>query len=246
VRKMLLVAAATLAVQTAPLSAADLGAPRTPVAAAVAAPVFNWTGFYLGGHLGYGTGRSTWGALGVADSFSPSGVFAGLQAGYNWQINQMVVGVEADVAYAGLRSSRVCANLNPGFTCDTRADMLASLRLRGGFAVDRTLIYVTGGLGLGSLKHRDSFTNTGVTWGTFNVTRAGFVVGAGMEYAFTPNVTAKLEYLYYDFGTASQGGDPGTIAGNGNTIFFRTNVHTVKLGLNYLFTTGPSPVSARY
>ncbi|WP_163566404.1 outer membrane protein, partial [Klebsiella pneumoniae] len=71
-----------------------------------------------------------------------------------------------------------------------------------------------------------------------NSTRVGYTVGGGLEYAFTPNWTAKVEYLYYGFGDRSNVFVPGDRVSQ--------NIHTVKLGVNYLFNTGGAPLSARY
>lgn len=124
-----------------------------------------------------------------------------------------------------------------------RGNFLGSVRARGGIAVDRALLYVTGGLGIGSFQHRATDAVTGALFGTgHSSTRVGLAVGGGLEYAFTPNVTAKVEYMYYHFGTAVA--PPGAVGGGAANI--RTDVHTVKLGINYLFSTGPSAVVARY
>ncbi|MGU9981224.1 outer membrane protein [Phreatobacter sp. HK31-P] len=229
--KKLLLASTALAAFVAGAQAADLGSPRMPIAAAVVAPAFSWTGFYIGAHVGYGFGRTTpvdivFGAF----PMNTSGGLVGGQIGFNYQINQIVLGAEADLAYAGISGSRVSVAPQVVFA---RTNMLGSVRARAGFAVDRALFYVTGGLGIqgGSFA-----TNTGP--GAERYTRTGWTVGAGVEYAMTPNWTVKAEYSYYNFGTRTLGPIyTGTI---------RADVHTVKLGVNYLFSTGPSAVVARY
>jgi len=244
-RRIVLAAVAAIAVSTGTAGAADLGATRVAVPAAIAAPVFNWTGFYLGAHVGYGTGTANWTYLpgGATVSPRPAGIFGGGQIGYNWQINQAVLGLEADVSAAGFRSSRACPGA--GFTCESRTDFLATFRARAGFAVDRALIYATGGLALGSLKNRTFDTATGALFGTFNQTRVGFAIGAGLEYAVAQNWTVKAEYLYVNFGAGTQA--PGATAlSRTSDVRIRTDVHTVKIGLNYLFATGRSAVVARY
>lgn len=236
--KKLLLASTAFVAFAAGAQAADLGAPRMPIAAEVVAPVFNWTGFYVGAHVGYGWGQSNWlggGPIGV----NPRGVFGGLQAGYNWQMNSIVFGLEADISAAGLTASVPCPN--PAFTCSGRSNFLSTVRGRVGVAADRALFYVTGGLAIGNWSHRAADGAGSIVGGhSSSVTRAGFALGAGLEYAFTPNVTAKAEYIYYHFSNYSALDQLGT------TSRFAPRAHTVKLGINYLFSTGPSAVVARY
>jgi len=224
----LLLAISALVAFTAGARAADLGAPRSPVAAAVVAPAFNWTGFYLGAHAGFAFGNTTAFGAGCPCPSSPNGVLLGGQLGFNYQINQIVLGVEADLAYAGVSGRSVV----PGGTVFYRTNMLGSLRARGGFAVDRALLYVTGGLGL---QGASMAVNVGPLE---KYTRVGWTLGAGVEYAVTQNWTVKAEYSYYNFGTRTLG---PTYAGT-----VRSDAHTVKLGVNYLFSTGPSAFVARY
>lgn len=233
--------------------AADLGSSRSPIPSAVIAPAgFNWTGFYVGGHVGYGWGSNKWGgiptigaAVNPLSTVNSNGFFGGGQLGYNWQFGQGVVGVEADAAFAGLDGWAFAPT--PNFAFRTRAEMLASLRARGGFAVDRALFYVTGGVALGNYRH-STLTNPGpTTIGRFSNTRTGYTLGAGVEYAFAPNWTAKIEYAYYNFGNATQvhatAAQQLRAAGFGTRI--SSDIHTVKIGVNYLFATGGA-ISARY
>ncbi len=225
--KKFLLASTALVAFAAGAQAADLGAPRMPIAAAVVAPVFSWSGFYLGAHAGYGFGNSRF-FNGIAFPTSVNGPLVGGQIGFNYQINQIVLGAEADLAFAAItgRASNLAA-------ISHRTSMLGSVRARAGFAVDRTLFYVTGGLGI----QGGSFATNGGA-GAERYTRMGWTLGAGVEYAMTQNWTVKAEYSYYNFGTRTLGPIyTGTL---------RADVHTVKLGVNYLFSTGPSAVVARY
>jgi outer membrane immunogenic protein len=232
--KKFLLASAAVAALASGAQAADLGAPRAPVAAAVYAPAFSWTGFYLGGHVGYGWAQARYTSPIVANnsSVNANGIFGGIQAGYNWQMNNFVFGLEADVAAGGLRRTYTALN---GDTYRASVPFLSSVRARAGFAADRALFYVTGGLGVATFQDR---WNLGGVITTASSTRAGFALGGGIEYAFTPNWTAKAEYMYYGFG------DRRNIVVAGDRV--RTDIHTVKLGINYLFSTGPSAVVARY
>lgn len=234
-KKFLLASAAVAALATG-AQAADLGAPRAPIAAAVYAPSFSWTGFYLGAHVGFGWGQARYTDFTTPannSSVTANGVFGGIQGGYNWQVNQFVFGLEADVAASAMRRTYTAANLVDTYRASI--PFLSSVRARAGFAADRALFYVTGGLGVATLQ--DRWFIGGVTT-TASSTRAGYALGAGVEYAFTPNWTAKVEYMYYGFG------DRRNVVVAGDRV--RTDIHTVKLGINYLFSTGPSAVVARY
>ncbi len=236
-KKFLLASAAVAALATG-AQAADLGAPRAPVAAAVIAPAFSWTGFYLGAHVGYGWAQARYTDFSgtfANGSTTANGVFGGIQGGYNWQFNNIVLGLEADVSAGGLRRTYA---LTATESYRASVPFLSSIRARAGFAADRALIYATGGLGIVSFQDRIFTTATNATLATGSTTRVGYTLGAGVEYAFTPNWTAKVEYLYYGFG------DRRNVLTANDRV--RTDIHTVKLGINYLFSTGPSAVVARY
>src|SRR5258708_6415178 len=123
-------------------AAADMRYPQQPyVKAPIHNPVFSWTGFYLGLNGGGGWGRSTWDRAG---DFDLSGGVIGGTAGFNWQMGQVVFGVEGDLDWSGVSgtTSTLCAA-----GCATRNGWLGTLRGRLGYAFDRFLPYVTGGLG---------------------------------------------------------------------------------------------------
>jgi outer membrane immunogenic protein len=204
-KKFLLCGAALVAlVAAAPASAADIPV-RGPLykAAPPPPPVFNWTGFYIGAHVGYGW-TYHWPGLPA----EPDGIFGGLQVGYNWQISRnWVVGIEADIA-----ATDISANVG-GF--DSSLDYIGTVRGRVGYAWDRTLLYVTGGYAYG-----DNNIN-----GSSN-THDGWVIGAGVEWAFAPNWSAKLEYLHIEL-------DSKFYPSIGSAQDLETNL--VKLGVNYRF-----------
>lgn len=251
-KKLLLAGVAAAALSTAAISsgalAADIGAPRVAVSETIIVPAaFTWTGFYGGVHVGYGWGRSNWTFQPPGSSTSPStnGVFGGGQIGYNFQINNMVLGIEGDASAADLSGWRACPNA--AFTCASRANFLGTIRGRVGYAWDRTLIYATGGVAFGTFRHRTYDAATVTQVGSFSNSRVGYALGAGLEYAWTPNVTTKLEYMYYDFGSSTQQAGLGSLDPTGfASTRIRNDVHTVKIGLNYLFSTGPGAVVSRY
>ena len=165
---------------------------------------------------------------------SGSGLVAGGQIGYNHQINNLVLGVEGDLGYFGV--SRRAGDAGGNFV-QWRTQWDASLRGRLGLAIDRTLLYVTGGLALADLRV-NGVTGLPLAFFPFAATqtRVGWTVGAGVEHALTPNWTVRAEYLYSNYGNRTIGPFAGVTM----------QTHKVRLGVNYLFSTGPSAVVARY
>ncbi|MBL8568452.1 MAG: porin family protein [Phreatobacter sp.] len=240
-KKFLLAGVAAVALASG-AQAADLGVARAPVAAVVMVPVFNWSGVFVGAQIGYGWGRNTReNTLPFINSYNSRGLLGGVHLGYNHQINNFVLGVVADIEAAGISGND--AGLG-GSIDGARINWQGSLRARAGIAFDRALIYATGGLAFGGINYT---TNGGGLIDSFNRTRAGWTIGGGVEYAFTPNWTAHVEYRYTDFGRASSPNFPGNLPVSGGFGYqTKTTTHTVRLGVSYLFSTGPSAVVARY
>jgi outer membrane immunogenic protein len=200
----------------APAFAADLPA-RMVTKAPAYVQVYNWTGFYVGVHAGYG-----WADTDFLGSSNQDGFFGGAQIGYNWQApgSNWVFGLELDSAWASLEGdTSVVAGLG---TVSSEVDYLGSFRGRIGYSWDRTLLYVTGGLGW---AHNEVSTSLA---GSASNTHFGYTLGAGVEYAFSGPWSVKAEYLYYGLGGESYGAAAGL-----NDVDL--NIHTVKLGLNYRF-----------
>ncbi|MCS3725852.1 outer membrane protein [Bradyrhizobium betae] len=213
----------TALVSTGAASAADLGA-RYTKAPAYAEPLFNWTGFYVGGHIGgawtneqainNGIG-APFGDLGPGDSFRQrsSGIMGGAQIGYNWQANNYVFGMEGTIS--GLDNKGTAVNTTIGAADDVftwRANVLATVVGRAGFAVQNNLFYVKGGYA--GVNNRLNVTDTvGPATGSGGQTHwaNGWTVGAGWEYGITRNWIVGLEYNYAAFGgqTYQLGGTSG-------------------------------------
>lgn len=195
--------------------AADLPRRTNPAAPAfTAVPVFSWTGFYVGVHAGYGFGQtSSTGAGGFSD---PDGFVGGGQIGYNYQLaNRVVLGLEAD--FSGTDLSATGPGVGFG-AARVDQNFIGTVRARIGYAADRFLPYVTGGFAYGG----SDVTIPGV--GSKDDTRFGYTVGAGLEYAFTNNWTARIEGLYVDLerdnvGTARVGQELGIIRAGVNYKF---------------------------
>jgi outer membrane immunogenic protein len=181
-----------LALPASAAAAADLSPGYAPVARAPVyySPYYNWTGFYLGINGGGGWGDSHWQGVG---HFGMSGGQVGGTAGYNWQIGQAVVGLEGDVDYNHLQGTTV-SPLCPGVSCSTSDSWLSTVRGRVGYAFDRVMPYVTGGLAVGDIRA----ATPGFTGG--NAVNPGWTVGGGVEFALPGNWTAKAEYLHVGLG----------------------------------------------
>jgi outer membrane immunogenic protein len=225
--KRVLLASVGLMILAGSASAADLGPRYRPVVpkAPVMAPYYNWTGFYLGINGGGAWGSSEW--SGIPGSFDTSGGLIGGTIGYNWQTGPVVFGLEGDADWASIDGSTTGGNC-AGLACKTESNFLATVSGRLGYAFDRVMPYVTGGLAIGNIK---------ATYPGFpevDDTNTGWTAGGGIEFAFAGNWTAKVEYLHVDLGDISCG--PGTscaFPGVGNTVDLTEEV--VRGGINYRF-----------
>ena len=202
-RKQLLCSVAAIAITAAiggSSFAADLPLKARPPV--VALPM-TWTGFYIGGHLGWGEGRfdgfNDWNGDILPLDSKPSGIVGGMQIGQNWQFNTFVLGWEADLSAAGW-NNQVLFPLNGGPTAaaiETHINLLATLRGRLGLAFDRTLLYVTGGLAYAQAKARVHYSSGKQSESSLN--KYGTVFGGGAEWKYNPNLSFRGEALYYYF-----------------------------------------------
>lgn len=199
------------------------------------AAAYNWTGVYVGASVGYGWATKDWtdplGPPFDAGSHSANNWLGGLQLGANYQFGRWVVGVEGQYSWANLKGSHVSL-VDPADTLTTQVDWTANIAARIGYAFDRTLIYGKGG----AAWIRDSHTkiDLGLIEGLASTTRSGWLLGAGIEYAFWGNWSARLEYNYMDFGTQRLNLiDP---AGGAPAPFdIRQKLQTLMIGVNYRF-----------
>jgi high affinity Mn2+ porin len=184
-----------------PALAADM-----PLEAPHIQSVFDWTGFYIGAHTGYSRGSSNAvlsDPASTATSNSFGGVIGGVQAGYNYRLpSGVLLGVEADITFPNyLTSNSVVSSLASARSAVTEQwDYVATARGRVGYATGPWLAYATGGLAWAG----ERFLNTPDIGSDEKIlnTRLGWAAGAGVEYAFAPHWSARLEYIYSRFGTA--------------------------------------------
>jgi outer membrane immunogenic protein len=192
--------AAALVLYAGTVKAADF--PNSYSDQSYAPPVTEaWTGFYVGGLVGYG--------LGDADGFEPDGFLGGLTVGANYQIDQILLGAEADVAYTGISDEAAT---------DFSMDWVGTMRGRIGYAFDRFVVFGTGGFAWTNAEYDGPGGNDSYFHG-------GWTVGGGIEAALTGNISAKFDYLYMNFSEElyTPGGD------------IEPDLHTFRLGVNYKF-----------
>ena len=239
-KKILLGSVALIALGTSAF-AADLPARTyTKAPAYVPAPIYNWTGFYIGGHVG--------GAFGGNSAFGNNdGRFlGGLQAGADYQFApNWVVGIEGQYSWTA-RNTQSVAFVPAGFTISDRNSNLGSVTGRLGYTWGPALLYAKGGVAFregNNVFVTNSATGAAVPF-TSNRDSVGYTVGAGLEYLFAQNWSAKVEYQYYNFGKTNVNlVAPGT--GLATAVSYDRDVHTVKAGINYRFNWG-GPVVAKY
>jgi len=172
-------------------SAADLPSRKGPVVAPVYAPVFTWTGFYVGANAGYGWGDVNGnGGVAFTNTGDLDGFVGGGQLGYNYQIGQFVLGLEADIQGADLSTGNSLGGVR------VKTDYYGTVRARAGVAFDRFLPYVTGGWAYGNVKT----SIPALAFSTDQSHTSGWALGGGLEYAVTNNLVAGVEYMYVDLG----------------------------------------------
>lgn len=241
-----------------PALAADLpqAAPPPPRAPAtyipVAPPPFTWTGFYIGANGGWGwsktdqtdAGPGIFGAVfpaGSTTSFSQNGWLAGGQIGFNYQINALVLGAEADFDASGIKVSQSVPAVPPSTLASNlsyKNDWMSTFAARFGVAADRALLYGKAGGAWTRDNYNATATDGSSATGIFD--RWGWMLGAGIEIALTDNVTFKTEYNYLNFGTTNETLTfnsvdlvTGTIAADPNKA--KLSINVVKAGINVLF-----------
>jgi outer membrane immunogenic protein len=250
--------------------AADLGA-RTYAKAPMIDPAYNWTGFYAGVNVGYGWSKDPVNIAGTApfDAFvgpgidpetaaNAKGFLGGVQAGYNYQINQFVLGVETDLDWSDIKKAQTDVRVGVGFapvvfttSGAQKLDLFGTVRGRIGWTFDRLMIFGTGGLAYG---HANVSTVTGspgggaftgpfcgvggfgdCTTGSSSKMLVGAAWGAGLEWAFAGNWSTKAEYLHYDLGSVSYIAPNIYNPKNAYHINRDFDGDIVRVGLNYKF-----------
>ncbi len=216
--RVILTAASVVALATA-ANAADMYRPSAGGYKDVPYVGVNWSGLYVGVNGGYGANAASV----LPGGLDPAGGFGGGQIGYNVQRGNIVFGLEADIQGADI-SDTVGRETS-------KMDWFGTVRGRVGYTVGQALIYGTGGFAYGNV----TYSNPNVS---LEETQTGWVAGGGVEYKINPSWSAKAEYQYLDL-DASKASGPGPL---GDTGLDRTQVNTVRVGLNYFVGGGYDPL----
>ena len=193
--------AAAVASCSGTATAADLPLARAPVAPVASAPaaIYTWTGLYIGGQIGGGAGRSSWSDpfTGGSNTFtSGAGFLGGGQIGANYQWNVLVLGVEGDFNWTGMKGN---GGDFLGDAIGTETQWTSTVAGRVGAAFNRLLIYGKGGAAFA--RDRSTFTDLAGNSASSAFARTGWTAGVGLEYGITANWSAKIEYDYLSFGS---------------------------------------------
>ena len=238
---------AAVVMVAAPARAADLPVDRNVyVEVPPVIGLFNWTGFYLGGNLGYA--RSP-GSVDISNNGpflsipeTLTGVIGGVQGGANWQTGNAVFGIEGDIQGSGQSTSNAITRtlaataVTPAITAISNSDKITSfgtLRGRVGVASNHALAYLTAGVGY--LSFRSDLNFTGLGSASYSGTQLAGVLGGGMEFAVVNNWSVRAEYLFLQSRNISSSPFATTPAVVVNT---RIRDNVFRVGVNYLFLTG--------
>jgi outer membrane immunogenic protein len=234
--------AGALSVAALPAMAADRPLPYK--APPLVDPIFNWTGFYVGVNAGYSWGdtRINYDLVPLAATLNPSSFIGGGQVGFNWQMGNIVWGLEADLAWRNGKD-----NLTHAFgngidftTFHVEQNWVGTLRPRLGVANNNWLFYVTGGLAFGGLRHSYTEFRAPVPAATRtaneDVSRAGWTVGGGVEVGINQHLSLGLEYLYMNFGSSTLSFPAQVVGGVAfpvDSTRFRDTSQVVRAKLNW-------------
>ena len=230
--------------------AADLPSRKEAPVYIAPAPVYSWTGFYVGAEFGGQWGQNstslvnnyTGNTLLTTGSYNTSGVVGGGLVGYNYQINQFVLGVEGDLTGSS-NQGRFSTTNALGFNASQNSQygFGAGVRGRLGWAIDHTLIYATGGWAYETIDqtYNNAYINNYVQQ-KLSTDRSGYTVGGGVEYAFNYNWSARLEYRWTDYGKYVSSYDGGLLS-----IQQHPTDNAIIAAINYHFAA-PAPVVAKY
>jgi outer membrane immunogenic protein len=262
-----LVAAAALAVASVgQAAAADLPVAPAYRAAPIVVP-YNWNGYYIGANVGWSHAESNvpWApnlsafavdgnAIAAASNnrLKSNSATGGAQTGYNWQVGNILAGVEADVSFmsnkATFSTAPVAGIAGTSLSESAQMNWLTTVRARAGYVWDNWLFYATGGWAYSKVTFTDAVTSATagpIGPSTISRNKDGWTVGAGVEYGIAGGWSAKLEYLYVDLGSFAGVLGPTGIPSTVITTNHDLTDQIVRVGINYRFG-GNSEVVVRY
>jgi outer membrane immunogenic protein len=249
-KKLLLATTGLMALaMAAPASAADMAVKAAPPP--MVAPIYNWTGFYIGANGGWGQSHNCWDFIdpvfGNLDNGcrDRSGGLIGGQIGYRWQASQWVFGVEAQGNWADLNHTRQSL-LFPALSTRTETDGIGLFTGQIGYAWNAALLYVKGGAAVTSNRFSIHDNFTGFEFASASSTRWGGTVGVGFEYGFTPNWSFGVEYNHLWMGDSNNSFTAAALPAAVLNNRVSQDVDMVTARINYRFGGYGAPIAARY
>ncbi|MBZ0216436.1 MAG: outer membrane beta-barrel protein [Fimbriimonadaceae bacterium] len=195
-----------------PATGADYGTPDL---------AYDWSGWYWGLKGGFGSGDARQTALTSTGDYTIDGYLFGTMSSYNYQTGNLVIGLDADSGFSGIEGTTAATNASCG-GCTTEINWLSTVRGRVGIAMDRVLPFVTAGVAFGEVEA----TRPIAGGGTDDDIYFGYVLGAGVDWAFADGWHARLDYQYVDLGTE-------TMAFAGGPVRVGVNdLHLVRVGIS--------------
>jgi outer membrane immunogenic protein len=236
-RNILFAGTALIALVSGSAMAADMRPAPAPVytKAPMMAPLFTWTGCYVGGNVGGLWAKKDWTVTSTGAAITSQDItswLAGAQVGCNYQVSTWVFGIQGDYDWTDAKADSI-DQVFIGGSDHTNIKSLASVTGRVGYAWDRFLGYVKGGGAWEKDNYSTTFTATGVTFSIASETRTGWTLGVGGEYAFTDWLTGFVEYDYYDFGTKTN--SFATTIPSTQLANIKETKSVVKGGINFKF-----------
>jgi outer membrane immunogenic protein len=225
--------------------AADLPIRKAPPPPPVVAG-FDWSGFYIGGHVGYG-----WGETDITDrtllgnalliptqKLDSDGFLGGGQAGWNYQIGRFVLGTEVDFSFSDVQGNLTTTIIDTNASVDrsSKTTWIATATARLGYAWDRVMVYSKLGAAWAEFDYDNNISSIAgvpIYSSTASETRSGWTVGTGIEWAFAGAWSAKAEYNYMDFGRRTV--DFASFQGTPVNLDVDQRISVIKAGVNYRF-----------
>ena len=250
-RKALVAVIGLVASGIAPALAADLPARAYTKAPAIVAPIYDWSGFYIGLNGGGASSHECYTITSVAGvavtpnsegCHNATGGLAGGQIGYRWQAANWVFGVEAQGDWASLTGSNSSLTARIPYMNQTKVDAIGLFTAQVGYAWNNVLWYVKGGAAVTDNKYSSFFTASGIVWNQASDTRWGGAAGTGIEVGFAPNWSVAVEYDHLFMGNPSVT-FPATSTAVGRSDNIRQDVDMGTVRINYRFG---GPAIAKY
>jgi outer membrane immunogenic protein len=237
----------------APATAADLAArPYTKAPPPMVAPIYDWSGFYIGANGGWAESHSCVDFFNnIGTDFSDgcrnrSGGVIGGQFGYRWQASQWVFGVEAQGDWADLSNTRLGLMDGPNFLTRTKTDGIGLFTGQIGYAWNASLFYFKGGAAVADSRFSILSAATGAELAAATATRWGGTVGVGWEYGFAPNWSAGIEYDHLFMGTANNSFSTAAVPAAFLNNHISQDIDMLTLRVNYRFGGFNAPLTAHY